>query len=85
MCIVWRQSVRKALKLCFLGRKFIFAEYLNLCLTWLIIHFQKHTVSGADRKPGPELQSSNPGAKRKVKGDNVNLNFFTLTEFSKWN
>jgi len=76
ICIVGCQRVRKTLKLYFLGRKLIFGKFLNLCLTWLIIQFQKHTVSGAERKPGPELQSSNPSVKRKVKGDNVNLNFF---------
>jgi hypothetical protein len=30
---------------------------------------EKHIAPGAERKPGPELQSSNPGVKRKVKGE----------------
>jgi hypothetical protein len=37
-------------------------------MTLLIVPFQKRTVTGTERKSGPELQSGEPGTKREVKG-----------------
>jgi len=40
----------------------------NSCITLFSVLFQKHTVTGAERKSGPELQSNEPGTKREAKG-----------------
>jgi hypothetical protein len=52
----------------FVTRKFTRSLHVELCMTLLVFQFQKHTITGTERKSGPELQSNEPGTKREAKG-----------------